>query len=283
MRWSIVCCVLTGLIVSEPARAQLLPDLPLPTAVSELPSSVPTRMALYKPSGPGPFPALVVFPGAGGLLSDYVEWAAAAVRQGYVVLALDFMKPRNLNPPDIAGGKVRHMQGAKDSLQALAHLQHLPIVDPERIGIVGFSWGGMAALLAGSPEIRASFSAAHRYAAIVAFYPGCYYPANRYGAERLSLHPDHDTPTLILNGAKDNEGTPEDCAQRADKLRSEGKPVESFTYPDAGHAWDAKAQDGFTKTDPYGHRINYRYDKAAAADSRRRALEFLASRLHPST
>jgi len=43
-------------------------------------------------------------------------------------------------------------RGVKDVLDAAAHLKTLPFIEQARIATIGFSWGAMAGLLAGSPH-----------------------------------------------------------------------------------------------------------------------------------
>lgn len=276
--WASLC-----VLVATNASAQPKPqtDLKFPSEARELPNIVPLDLALYKPAGSGPFPAVVIYPSAGGMRPEIASWTIASVQRGYVVLMIDYMKQRGLTAKSISDGQVRYTQGAIDALQALNHLRTLPIVDPDRIGVVGFSWGGMAALLAGSPAFRAGNvqTAVRGFTAAVSFYPGCFYPANKSGGERLLLRSDHDTPTLLLQGAQDEEGTPEDCSARAAVLRAEGRPIELHTYPGIGHAWDAKSMDGSRKVDSYGKTIIYRYSEDITADSMRRMLDFLDARL----
>jgi dienelactone hydrolase len=273
--------ILAFTAVAAVAQPKPQSDLKFPTEARELPNVVPLDMALYKPPGAGPFPALVIYPSAAGMRPEIVDWTIAAVRRGYLVLMIDYMKPRGLTPQSVSSGQVRYTQGAIDALQALVHLRNLAMVDGDRIGAVGFSWGGMAALLAGSSGFRAAnvASVTRGFTAAVSFYPGCYYPPNKSGGERLLLRPDHDTPTLILQGEADEEGTPADCSMRAGALQVNGRTVELHTYPGIGHAWDVKSMDGFKKVDSYGKTILYRYNKEITEDSSRRMFAFLDARL----
>ena len=54
--------------------AGLAPDLELPAEVSHLGTFSAPKMALYKPEGPGPFPAMVILHQCGGLRSSSGTW-----------------------------------------------------------------------------------------------------------------------------------------------------------------------------------------------------------------
>jgi pimeloyl-ACP methyl ester carboxylesterase len=67
-------------------------------------------------------------------------YAIELARRGYVVLSIDQPGHGNSDPPAFAAG-----YGGPDGL---AHLRSLPMVDSERIALIGHSMGGWAALIA---------------------------------------------------------------------------------------------------------------------------------------
>ncbi len=118
---------------------------------------------LEKPAGAGPFPAVLVLHGSGGLWYNNREpstaypngdmfgpfdmWADQLNDAGYVALFLDSFRPRDLwefegeVPPqdaDVAPAYER----SRDALDALAFLRGRTYVDPDRIAVLGFSHGG---------------------------------------------------------------------------------------------------------------------------------------------
>jgi dipeptidyl aminopeptidase/acylaminoacyl peptidase len=98
-------------------------------------------------------PAIIICHGVGANRSDFTDLAVHLSRRGYVVLAFDFRAHGASEGRRASLGY--HEQ--KDVAAALAYLRSHPAVDSGRIGIYGFSMGGVAAILAAS-EVRA-FSA----------------------------------------------------------------------------------------------------------------------------
>lgn len=286
---------LLALMASLPARADfpdadtlrqsagLAPDLVFPTEVSTFGLFSTPQMALYKPEGAGPFPALILHHQCGGLGNErwqnrsMLEWAKEAVARGYVALLVDTLGPRGAKTVCYGPqNNVTFATGVKDALQAAEHLRKFDFVDRRRIAHAGYSWGAMVGVLASSKlwgEALAPGGA--RPAAVVAFYPGCFTLRPKTGPQYEVVRPDIDRPLLVLMGAEDNETPPADCTSRLEPLKAQGAPVEWHVYPDATHCWDCSNLHNFSKTDFRGNRVTYRYDGEVTADSARRMFEFL--------
>ena len=243
------------------------------------------QMALYKPDGPGPFPALVLAHQCGGLGNgrrqnlSMLDWAQQGVANGYVVLMIDALGPRNVDSVCM-GPKagVTFMRGARDVIQAAEHLRTLAYVDGKRIGLAGYSWGAMVGLLTSSDGVS-KHGENRAFGAIVSFYPGCFTlrPAN--GSPYELVRPDIGTPLLVLMGSADTETPATECVQKLEPVRSSGAPIELHVYPDTTHCWDCKHLDGFTKTDSRGNHVLYRYSEAATTDASKRMFAFLSAQL----
>ena len=52
---------------------------------------------LFKPDGSGPFPAVVLLHGCGGIRPHFVQWAGAIRDMGYVALLVDSFRPRGIS------------------------------------------------------------------------------------------------------------------------------------------------------------------------------------------
>jgi dienelactone hydrolase len=119
----------------------LAEDLTFPDAAESANELTSPRMALLKPSGEGPFPAIVMVHQCAGLNQAVLEWAKKAVSMNYVVLVVNSLGPRGVTTVCYGPkGGVNFFRGARDALQASEHLRRQPYIDRDRIALVGFSW-----------------------------------------------------------------------------------------------------------------------------------------------
>lgn len=289
-----ILAALLALMAALPARADypdaeslrksaaMAPDLAFPTEVSTFGFFSTPQMALYRPEGPGPFPALVLHHQCGGLGNQrwqnrsMLEWAKEAVARGYVALLIDTLGPRGAQTVCYGPqNNVTFATGVKDALQAAEHLRKFDFVDKRRIAQAGYSWGAMVGVLASSKLWGEALAPGARFAAVVSFYPGCFTIRPKTVPAYEIARPDIDRPLLVLMGADDNETPPADCLSRLEPLKAQGAPVEWHVYPNATHCWDCANLHNFSKTDARGNRVTYRYDADVTADSARRMFEFL--------
>jgi len=261
-------------------------DLEFPTEPSRLTFFSSPRMALYKPEGAGPFPALVLQHQCGGLGNarwqnvSMLNWAKEAVARGYVALVIDSLGPRNVDTVCMGlRGGVNFMRGVKDALQAAEHLRKFDYVDRKRIALAGYSWGAMVGVLASSKLWGTTLSPGERFAAVVSFYPGCFTIKPPNGNPYEIANADIDRPLLVLMGEKDNETPPADCVSKLETARAAGAPVEWHVYPGITHCWDCENLHGFSKVDVRGNQVVYYYDKSVTQDSARRMFDFLQRNL----
>lgn len=197
---------------------------------------------LWKPAGPGPFPAVLFNHGSGADDAQHTAGRtmaeAAAVlapvflQHGYVFLypcrrgqglsadqglfTQDLLKQAEAKGPEarkqvhyqlVTGGQL------DDALAGLAFLKTVPNVDPKRIAIVGHSLGGMLTLLSGDHDstIRAE----------VSFGAG----ANSWHASQelrqrvLAAVDNTSAPIMLLHAANDYDTTPgTEIAAELDRL-----------------------------------------------------------------
>jgi dienelactone hydrolase len=226
--------------------------------------------AFQQPATPRPVAAVVLLHTCAGVLPHLATWASRLVEAGYAVLTVDSFTPRGVR--DVCNTwSVSVDQVAGDAFAALDHLRARPGIDPDRIGVIGFSYGAMATLRTSSPSYRRDLG--HHtpgFRAAVAVYPVCVNPRPDWPAsvqERLrNLYDDLDTPTQLLMGAADTD-TPAvaaNCATAVERLRSAGRPVGIKLYAGVGHAFDMRGQA---------------YDPEATRDAMATTLAFLARHL----
>jgi dipeptidyl aminopeptidase/acylaminoacyl peptidase len=97
--------------------------------------------------------AILICHGFHGAAADLHLPALTLQNQGYNILTFDFRSCGASEGRTTSGG----FWEVKDVLGALAYLKSRPEIDPDNIGLYGFSMGGAAAIMATalSPEVRA--------------------------------------------------------------------------------------------------------------------------------
>jgi dienelactone hydrolase len=108
-----------------------------------------------------------------------------------------------------------------------------PRIDPARIAVMGFSFGGRTALWASYPRFQQRYGPGlSRFAAHLAFYPtSCH--IRLADEDRVG-----DAPIRIFHGAADDATVIGRCREYVARLRNAGKDVDLFEYAGAKHWFD---------------------------------------------
>jgi dienelactone hydrolase len=238
------------------------------------------RGVLYRPSGAGPFPAVVALHGCsglygkdGGLSPRHSDWAQRLSAQGFVVLLPDSFGARGAESQCRTRDRVTRpsRERVADAFAAKTYMQSRPDVKPTAVSLLGWSNGGSAVLHAvdrqdGPRDGKPDFARA------VAFYPGCRIPAERASWQAR-------IPLLILMGAADDWTPAAPCQELADARG--GAPVSLKLYPGAYHDFDnpdspVREVRGLAYTAKGGGSAHTGTDPAARADALKRVPAFLA-------
>jgi dienelactone hydrolase len=217
----------------------------------------PTKLSGYlaKPDGAGLFPAIVVLHGCGGISGHSIGIADELSFWGYAAIAVDSLGSRDFGS---VCGQFFIGQDT-DAYAAARFLARQPMVDANRIAILGQSMGGSSALTAverGSIERRFP----ERFAAAIAYYPSC----RGHSATLIA-------PTLILIGDADDMNQAEACRKMSNLPHPDGAEIELVTYPGTYHAFDV---DWFKPgRDVRGHW--FEYNRSSSEDARERVQRFL--------
>jgi dienelactone hydrolase len=226
-----------ALLTSLVACACAAPQLPFP----DEPAFRSLFYGFGRPArGEGPHPAVVLLHTCGGIAKHLYDWSGFLNSHGYATVIVDSFGPRGASRctiPTYFPATVNEVMS--DASAAISHLRRRPGIDPARIAVIGFSWGGNAALRMSSRGARGDRAAP---AAIAAFYPICTPWAGAVAGDvGDNLRTDADVPTVVIIGADDHD-TPSvvaNCASRVEQLRRQGRAVGLEVIPDAGHNFDA--------------------------------------------
>jgi dienelactone hydrolase len=194
---------------------------------------------LYLPDGASadaPVPAMVLLPGSGGVkLGRQMLHANNLVAAGYAVLVVDYYASRNVNDDTVPYAvmilNVTEFDVVVDGYSALRALNRHPAIDPSRIGVMGFSYGGMATRLAMDARLKELLAPeVTPFAVHVDYYGPCF--------QKFNTAATTGAPLLTLRGAHDASNDLVQCAIREQELRVAGSEVSSKIYATAGHSWD---------------------------------------------
>jgi dienelactone hydrolase len=237
----------------------------------------------FRPSGSGAFPAVVLMHGCHGVSESNRDWARWLADRGYVALVVDSWRPRGLAEACTPGEELPNTARFDDAIGALRWLHGRPYVDRERIGIIGWSNGGVFAMAAvNGPTFERTKKRGvdipdPGFRAAVGVYPGgCFSLVNERSVR----------PLLLLIGADDDWTLASECIQLADTQRAKGADVTLVVYPGAVHyfdvegqprTWIANVENRNRPNKCCGATVGY--DPAAAADAHRRVAEFFGRHL----
>ncbi|MFI4934094.1 MAG: dienelactone hydrolase family protein [Caulobacterales bacterium] len=154
---------------------------------------------LCSPEGVGPHPAVIILHGSSGPTEREGGYAGTLNDAGFVTLEPDQWSARSRSSgerwrPDSVHETLPDLFGARGFLAARAD------VDASRIGVLGFQFGGAAAMLAATRAVDQSFASDGSFAAFLAFYPVCHLYNRVAGFEFADLVP---SPILIATAALD--------------------------------------------------------------------------------
>jgi carboxymethylenebutenolidase len=178
--------------------------------------------------------------------------------EGYVVLALDHLSRQGgtavfASPDDAAAacGKIGDEDVVRDLEAAASYLAGHPLVERERIGVMGFGWGGARAFLYATvnPTLKA---------AVV--FCGAPPPKDKLAAIAA--------PVLGHYAESDTRAT-STVAATQEAMQRLGRSYDARIYPAAAHSF-------FNETSPH-------YNESAALDSWSRTIAFLKSHLAPES
>lgn len=202
---------------------------------------------LTQPEAPGSYPAVIVVQEIWGVNSHIQAVTERLPAKGYVGLAPAMFHRQGLMtvglheefPTALARlGECTDAGIVEDVQASVDYLKSQDFVRADRIGIVGFCFGGRVAYLAACTvsDLKAS----------VVYYGGrILLPLGGSGPSPLEQTAKITAPVLGLFGAEDQNPTTSDVAKIEAELKRHRKAAEFHTYAGAGHGFHCEARPSY--------------------------------------
>lgn len=281
-----------GLLLTLISIARAQEKVSFPSTDGELKGGTPTTISgyLYRPSGPGPFAAVVSIHGCDGATNDkgevrplYGRWGEVLSQKGYVLLLIDSFQPRGHGSlcamlPVFSRPVLPNRETPMDAYGAMNYLRSRSDVRSDRIAILGQSYGGMAMMFTiANGALPKDVSLEKDFRAAIALYPNCPPVADK------DPHWRPRQPMLLLMGESDTATPPGPCRDMVARAKAEGSPpIDTHFYPNTYHAFDhpnLPMMQMVSQKRPDGSSPTAGSNPEARADAINRVTQFLASEL----
>lgn len=216
---------------SAPVGTEALPVKWITVAV---PDFAVMRAAIARPPGTGPFPAVLLLHGTHGFARQYVEWASALARGGFIVVAGCWFSggggagASEVTPPipcpdvpPLGSGNYPAVRLVDALVQAT---RALPDVRADRLALVGHSRG------AGEATLKYLLAIGNVQAAVL--------HSSGYALKPWERAAEFSVPILLMHGTADSNGANTQFRLARDfemALRANNKPVETAYCEGCGH------------------------------------------------
>ena len=290
MMWRFAAALCIAVVTGVPAQAQ--DKVSFPSTDADLKGGAPTTITgyLYKPEGPGPFPAVIGMHGCNGLVDPdgkvfplYGAWGENSRR---MAISFSCRTPGSRGHGDLCAVQppsARPVQPnrevPRDSYGAMAYLRTRPDVKPNSIAILGQSLGAASMFYAIAEGARPKELAAEQdFRAAIAFYPVC----QPFLAQEPKWKPRQRM--LFLMGEADNFTPAAPCKELIAAIAaSGGPPIETRWYPGVYHSFDHPNLPERVLTNvklpPDGHSPTVGSNPEAREDAILKVKAFLAANL----
>ena len=245
---------------------------------SSLDTNHPVKVSgtLYLPeNAPGPVPVVVMVHGTTGIDQRGELYRQPLLDAGIGIFEVDFKTGIYRGPMD----RPKPDTFLPMAFAALKELRKLPSIDPNRIGIMGFSLGGNIALrTAMESNVKQWMGDDKGFVTFVMFYPVCNHFIKDLEKSGSKLT---GGPMIIFYGTEDSYGegkaVPELKSLLATKYNFQLSTVE---YPGATHGFNRNGPD-MNYLDPAAKQMrgHIKWDPEAANDSVTKVVAFLRENL----
>ncbi|MDD9180557.1 dienelactone hydrolase family protein [Aliivibrio sp. A6] len=221
-------------------------------------------------------PVIIIAHGSGGIDERGYKYSKSFNDANIATLEIDMWAARGLD-----GGlsRPKHVKETlPDIYGAVKYLTSRSDIDTDRIGFIGFSWGGVLAMLIANDTNVLS----HNLTALIANYPVCWAYNKIPGYDFKEVKPNKSL--LVISGGHDEYDDPQDCANLIDFLPQDSKlRTKHIHFDDATHAFELPRPSS-SFFDPYafkgkGGLVSISCNKKATDVSVTKAVSFMKDKI----
>ena len=206
--------------------------------VVEGPGGARLHAVVFRPSGDGPFPVVLILHGSQGLHRGYGSWSPNFATAGFLtVMGCWFGTSQGEYPcPQVPALGAQNLQATRNVMALIDAGRRLAGARRERVGLVGNSLGGgLAALAAASgPDVQGVVSISGSLESAV----------SRNDPAPISVVQALRAPVLILHGTRDVNVPVREARAYEDRARRLGKVIQSHYYEGGDHGLPWSPQFG---------------------------------------
>ena len=213
-------------------------------------------LIVFPKKGEGPFPVLVFNHASGGAWLFANEWfkfdrqmGRQLLKKGIALLFVDNFTGRSVVSADEDQGQVSTYSFYIDAFMTLEYLSKDPRVNIKKVGITGWSRGGMNSLAIAETRIRDALVSEDLYfAASLPRSVEC-----RQSGYFRNPQPIKQTKIFMVNGKDDDASHAHVCEEYGAKMKAAGADIEVKTKPGWGHGFEANYEPEFEKGQEVWH------------------------------
>ena len=213
-------------------------------------------LIVFPDKGQGPFPVLVFNHASGGSWMWSNKWfkfdrlmARRLLKKGIAVVFVDNFTGRSVISADENQSQVTTFSFYIDAFMTLEYLSKDPRVNIKKVGITGWSRGGMNSLAISETRIRdAILSKNLYYAASLPRSVEC-----RQSGFFRNPKPIKETKILMVNGKIDDASHAHICKEYGEKMKLNGADIKVITKHGWGHGFEANYSAEFEKGQEVWH------------------------------
>jgi len=189
---------------------------------------------LTRPDDEEIHPLIIGVAGSHGWADHHYGYLERYLEMGIAVLSLHSFKSRTVESTVGEQVSVTMAMMIYDAFMALETLSQDSRIDPNLVGITGWSLGGGVALFSSWKPIQTIISPNYQFAAHLPIYPPC--------MVKPEIMEFTDVPIHILIGELDNWVPAEPCEELTDEMQKLGYDINITVYPESHHSFDREGE-----------------------------------------